>query len=186
MTSKWGPVFWKFMHVASYNYPDKPTDMDKSMMKKIIGSYIYLIPCPSCRKHFIEKLQKTPLKLVHLKSKESVMRWVINIHNDVNKSLGKRIIQIDTAMKIVKKFMENNQYLHYLDRMLYYCQYSIPQKQMLPFNKKKIIQTFVKAAVYFGNYQIKDDYEFKSRLTYLTMRKNLIEKIKSSKKNSKS
>ena len=45
-----------------------------------------VIPCPKCRRHYSENLKKIPIRL---QSRDDLIRWLIDIHNAVNKSTNK-------------------------------------------------------------------------------------------------
>lgn len=50
-----------------------------------------LIPCPMCREHYKKHLQKLPLG-PHLDRRQDLFRWTVEVHNEVNKLLGKPLV----------------------------------------------------------------------------------------------
>jgi len=84
----WGPELWKSIHSIAYGFPDNPTDEEKAEAKKFISSLPDMLPCKFCQKHFKEKLNKLP---PNVDSKIEFFNWTIDIHNLVNKQLGKPI-----------------------------------------------------------------------------------------------
>jgi len=99
---KWGPHGWKFIHYITLAYPDNPTIEDKKRYKNFFISLAYVIPCPLCRSHYIDHLEKYPLNDQVLKNKEELMTWGIIIHNLVNKSNKKAEMSISNAMKLIR------------------------------------------------------------------------------------
>ena len=47
-----------------------------------------MIPCPICREHYSQFLQQTPIS-PSLDRREDLFKWTIDLHNSVNKQLGK-------------------------------------------------------------------------------------------------
>ena len=85
----WGPFFWHTIHIAALGYSQEPNYSEKKAMKEFLESLKTIIPCPICRNHYISHLAKTPLG-PSLDSRKDLFRWTIDLHNEVNKMLGKR------------------------------------------------------------------------------------------------
>ena len=58
-------------------------------MKEFLESLQILIPCPICRDHYKSHMAKIPIG-PSLDSRSDLFRWTIDLHNEVNKMLGKR------------------------------------------------------------------------------------------------
>ena len=84
----WGPLFWHTIHIVALGYPTNPTYGHKKAAKEFYESLAFLIPCPVCREHYEKHLQKNPLT-PHLDRRDDLFRWTVNLHNEVNESLGK-------------------------------------------------------------------------------------------------
>ena len=102
--NEWGPYAWRFMHYITMAYPDNPTNIDKQNMKMFFSSIGHILPCEKCRLHFIQHLAKTPLTDEILSTRINVINWFINIHNNVNKMLGKEIM---TFNDVINKYEKN-------------------------------------------------------------------------------
>ena len=85
----WGPFFWHTIHIAVLGYPQEPAYGDKKAMKEFLESLQILVPCPICREHYKSHLVKMPIG-PSLDSRKDLFRWTIDLHNEVNKMLGKR------------------------------------------------------------------------------------------------
>ena len=84
----WGPVFWHTIHITALGYPNDPSYTQKRAAKEFYESLAHLIPCPVCREHYKQHLEKMPLS-PHLDRRADLFRWTVELHNQVNKSLGK-------------------------------------------------------------------------------------------------
>ena len=89
----WGPIFWSTLHIVSLAYSDQPTYAEKRAAKQFYQSMALLLPCPMCRKHFDEILQRMPVES-WLDNRESLIEWVWKAHNLVNARLGKSEISL--------------------------------------------------------------------------------------------
>ena len=84
----WGPSAWTFLHTLTFNYPDNPTNQDKQHYFNFFNSLKHVLPCEKCKKHYKENYIN--LKN-NLNSKDDLVNWLIDIHNEVNKKNGKII-----------------------------------------------------------------------------------------------
>ena len=95
----WGPYGWKFLHYLSFGYPTNPTIEQKNQYKTFFLSLQHVLPCSICSKHYSENLMKYSLDDA-LQDKDSLVRWVIDIHNSVNEIKNKKIYSYDEAIKL--------------------------------------------------------------------------------------
>ena len=86
--SVWGPFFWHAIHITALSYPADPSYGQKRAAKEFFESLGHLIPCPKCREHYQQYLQKMPIS-PHLDRRDDLFRWTVNVHNEVNALLGK-------------------------------------------------------------------------------------------------
>ena len=84
----WGPFFWHTIHIVAFGYPQKPTYAQKKAAKEFYESLSVLIPCPICREHYVQHLEKLPLT-PHLDSRKDLFKWTVVLHNEVNTMLKK-------------------------------------------------------------------------------------------------
>lgn len=107
----WGPHGWKFLHYVSLGYPDKPTDKDKIYYKNFFYSLQNVLPCEKCAQNYKKNIIEYPIDN-HLQNRDSLVKWVIDIHNKVNYELGKPQLDYEEAISI---------YLNEESKMLDYC-----------------------------------------------------------------
>ena len=84
----WGPFFWNTMHIAALGYPKEPTYADKRAAKEFFEALTRLIPCAICREHYTAHIKQKPIS-VSVDKREDLFRWTVDLHNKVNKTLGK-------------------------------------------------------------------------------------------------
>ena len=97
----WGPGAWTFLHTITMYYPDNPNEDQKFHHKQLFENLKYTLPCEKCANHYSENLKKYPLDRA-LESNTKLTKWLIDIHNEVNKKNGKRIYSYEEVDKIYK------------------------------------------------------------------------------------
>jgi hypothetical protein len=90
--SFWGPRLWYIIHKISYNLPEIINLSDQQFLMKYFSIIAHLIPCPYCSYHFISSMN-TKLLNRNLSSRQSVVEWFKNQHNDVNLMNRGRVYQ---------------------------------------------------------------------------------------------
>jgi hypothetical protein len=99
----WGPSFWSTIHLLCLGAPKVITDILKLQYIAFFNALPYILPCGSCAQHLKENYQKLPLEN-YLDSQESLFRWSVLLHNEVNRSLNKPIWnETDAKMHWEKK-----------------------------------------------------------------------------------
>lgn len=100
----WGPAAWKFLHSVTLDYPINPTDRDKNAYYYFFYSIQYVLPCAKCRNSMTKHLEKYPLTLDVLSTRDTLVRWVIDLHNIVNYYNGKRLLSYDQALDEIESY----------------------------------------------------------------------------------
>ena len=90
LTTVWGPSQWHFLHTMSFNYPVNPSPSEKQHYRAYIYSLRYVLPCGKCRANLHKNLKKLPLKMKHMKSRDTFSRYVYDLHELINKMLNKK------------------------------------------------------------------------------------------------
>ena len=99
----WGPSAWSFIHYTALAYPVQPTETDKENYKTFYYSLQNTLPCPKCAKNYQRHLKDIPIDEA-LDGPEELFKWTIDIHNEVNKELGKRKYSYEEVSdKYIKK-----------------------------------------------------------------------------------
>lgn len=90
----WGPDLWKVLHRYSLAYPrNQPPEETQKAARAFYNSHKYLLPCPYCRAHYAKYFDEHFTDET-TKSRASLVKWVFDLHNEVNKRLGKPILNI--------------------------------------------------------------------------------------------
>ena len=103
----WGPYGWKFLHFITIGYPENPSNQDKLNYKNFFHSLGNVIPCPTCAQHYKQHLNMYPLTDNILSNKKNVINWLIDVHNEVNKSLNKRTYTYDEGIDLILSNFNN-------------------------------------------------------------------------------
>ena len=93
----WGPSGWKFIHFVALGYPDNPTNEHINSYQQFYESLQDILPCPKCSDHYQQMIQQYPVS-DHLTNRDALFRWSVDIHNQVNKRLGKSTTSYDQAL----------------------------------------------------------------------------------------
>ena len=94
----WGPHAWIFLHSITMNYPKEPTEKDKLIYVNFFKELQNILPCEKCAYHYKRHLEDYPIEEA-LGSREAMIQWLINIHNEVNKELDKPIYTYDQVIE---------------------------------------------------------------------------------------
>ncbi|XP_078052734.1 evr1_Alr domain-containing protein Alr [Augochlora pura] len=81
-----GSKTWALLHTMAAYYPDHPSDAQKSYMKQFFYSFSQFYPCYVCAEDLREQLKQSPPQT---DSQETLSNWLCDIHNEVNKKVGK-------------------------------------------------------------------------------------------------
>jgi hypothetical protein len=90
LVSVWGPAMWHYLHTMSFNYPANPYPNDKKHYKEFVYNLRNVLPCKYCRINLTNNLKKKPLLMCHMKSRATFSRYIYELHELVNKMLGKK------------------------------------------------------------------------------------------------
>jgi hypothetical protein len=96
----WGPHAWIFLHTITLNFPENPTPEQKKYYKIFFETLSQIIPCDKCRFNYAKKIKNYP---VNVDSKKDLVEWLLFIHNDVNRSNGKKELNFN---EFINKYRE--------------------------------------------------------------------------------
>jgi hypothetical protein len=85
--TKWGPHFWMTLHIACLGC------QDYKIIAGFVEGFKTVIPCLSCRLHFDSVLSENPVP-----EDGDFFRWSVDVHNIVNKRLGKPEFSYEDAL----------------------------------------------------------------------------------------
>ena len=116
----WGPHAWDFMHYITVGYPINPSDIVKKNAYNMFMSLKYLLPCESCRHNFTVHVDRRPLTDEILSSRDRLVNWLIDLHNDVNAAGGKKLVSYDYVLeKYINKKNDSSNFFCSIDSRIY-------------------------------------------------------------------
>ena len=89
LTTVWGPSLWHSLHTISFNYPIIPTKKQKKEYLDFFKSLKNILPCKHCRLNYLQNLKVVPLNMNTMKNRETLSRWLYELHEEINSMLGK-------------------------------------------------------------------------------------------------
>lgn len=92
----WGPDAWNFLHRCSFSYSNNPTPAQQRAARRFFKSLPEMLPCDICTEHCKKKIKTMPPQV---KNKYTLSKWLVDLHNEVNKSLNKPIYSYQDAKK---------------------------------------------------------------------------------------
>lgn len=90
LTAVWGPSMWHYLHTMSFNYPVKPSSIDKKHFRNFILNMKNVLPCGHCRENLKRNFKVHPLKMCNMKNRDTFSRYIYKLHETVNKMLNKK------------------------------------------------------------------------------------------------
>lgn len=90
MTKVWGGHFWITFHSITFGYPTNPTEEQKKNYFQHFATYEHILPCKYCRESFSKFIREpdTELTIDIFENRDTLTKWMYDIHNKVNKKLG--------------------------------------------------------------------------------------------------
>jgi hypothetical protein len=104
----WGPRGWFFIDSIVLSLPDKLSYEQKTIYKNFFTSLQDILPCEGCRKHYKQNLIKYPLTDEVLSKKGNMIKWVLNVHNNVRRDAKKIPISINQYFEYYNKQYDND------------------------------------------------------------------------------
>jgi hypothetical protein len=107
--SVWGAPFWFVMHTVSLNYPMKPSFAEQRTHYDFFYNVRDILPCEMCRQHYRTLLKQHPIQ-PFLDNRDSLVAWVVLIHNQVNARLGKPSMTKEAFLRNYHNTYERNSF----------------------------------------------------------------------------
>jgi hypothetical protein len=105
----WGPHGWFFIDSIMLSLPNKLNYEQKNIYKNFFTSLQDILPCEGCREHYKQNLIKYPLTDEVLSKKENMIKWILNVHNNVRRDAKKIPISINQFFEYYnKQYNDNN------------------------------------------------------------------------------
>jgi hypothetical protein len=98
----WGKYVWVSIHIIALGYPDNPSDEDIMHYKEFYTNLWKVLPCYKCSVNYLRHLEELPIDEA-LKNNITLFKWTVDLHNIVNKELGKRIVPFEEAKEMYSR-----------------------------------------------------------------------------------
>jgi hypothetical protein len=104
-THQWGPALWMILHSSVERIGSKSTKLleheETRLWTGLLSSLRYSLPCPQCKKHYSDYLQRYPIISV---SQSFLRYWLFQLHQEVNHRNNKNSdITIENIPEIYSK-----------------------------------------------------------------------------------
>ena len=101
-----GKYYWRLLHGLSHRYTPQ---RDAVRMALLLRSLKVLFPCKFCRRSYTAKLQHDHFA-PHLASGRALRRWLIRLHNTVNREIERPRVTHDQALLLGQSFARSVRY----------------------------------------------------------------------------
>jgi hypothetical protein len=101
--SFWGKSTWLYLHTLTFNYPESPTQDDKTKMYNYFKQLSQFLPCPSCSKAYEIYFNYIPIT-EYLDDVYGLTFWLYTIHFIVNTKLHK---ETPNFISVVKTYLSH-------------------------------------------------------------------------------
>ena len=96
---EWGPGAWNTLHVFAHSAPKELTREEMQKFAWFLNTFAEYLPCPRCRKHFQEFLDRRMTEDT-LRTRSSIVKLLNDAHNEVNARTGKRVYTLDEHYQV--------------------------------------------------------------------------------------
>ena len=88
----WGRSFWEFLDAIIATYPrENPSAEQHAAVRDLLQSLRYVLPCPTCRKHYNDFIQTHSLDQA-LSSRRSLLDFYFTLKKDIAVRTGKGFV----------------------------------------------------------------------------------------------
>ena len=91
-------IIWSILHDLSFLYLDSPDKEVVNIMISLLKDELLTIRCPVCRKHYVSYIKDVNFNEI-CSCKLNLIKWLIDLHNDINKKLDKPILSYEEVFK---------------------------------------------------------------------------------------
>lgn len=110
----WGPFAWYIIHSLAYHYIDN----QREKYVQFYRSLQQVLPCEVCRNHYGSMIARAQYVPESNTGRETIHQWTVNMHNEVNRRLNKRVVSIQESTQLYQTIDHNRIYV-FLDLMIH-------------------------------------------------------------------
>lgn len=94
----WGSQLWLSIHTVALSAPAVMTSADAERYAAFYEQDVpNAVPCKECVQHYRRMLAQQPVR-PHLTGNMPLFEWTVQMHNTVNKRLGKPVVSLQRAL----------------------------------------------------------------------------------------
>lgn len=94
----WGPFVWASIHLIALGAPQRFDGSNQAPYVQFFQNLPYILPCQKCKEHLIEHLKTHSVDTAVSGGRDTLFRWTVDLHNIVNRSLGKEEMTLEDAL----------------------------------------------------------------------------------------
>ena len=94
----WGKHMWFSIHFIAQDYPIDPSPEDAKNYRVFFENLGNVLPCYKCGVNYNRHFKEMPID-DYLGSRELLFAWTVELHNIVNKELGKATMSLEEAKR---------------------------------------------------------------------------------------
>jgi hypothetical protein len=119
---RWAPLTWYMFHKLAndYAYNESVEETDKEHYIQFFKSMKTIIPCKTCRNHFIENTNIEENKIENNITKEKIFEWTVRLHNLVNSMHKKKVFSVEEAKKLYTSPLPNHKLYAFINDYVMY------------------------------------------------------------------
>lgn len=141
----WGPKAWNLLHAFTMNNSLKINNKKKHQYYIFYISFIYILPCDICSKHYEEIIYYINPLIEKNINKEYLTKWVFDCHNTVNSLLSKKEYEYN---KFIENYKINNNDIYFT---LYQIYNNLDYTKISLFKYDNIFNFFLNFCILYPN-----------------------------------
>lgn len=98
--SEWGPGAWNTLHAFAHTAPEELPPDERRRFREFLREFGRRIPCPKCRRHFLDFLDRRASMDEVFATRASVVALLNDAHNEVNARRGTRIFTLEEHYRV--------------------------------------------------------------------------------------
>jgi len=92
-----GPPTWAYLHISTAHLPENLNPIIATQVRNTLYALPLMVPCDACSLHSGNFMTENKARLDSLKTGSEFFKFTVDLHNFVNKRLGKRVVGYDEA-----------------------------------------------------------------------------------------
>ena len=88
----WGPAMWLMIHLVAHSSPG-----NVHIFQRMMTALARAIPCETCKTHLSDYLRQHPIR-----NNNNIFQWSVDLHNAVNERLGKDVVSLEEATRLIR------------------------------------------------------------------------------------